>query len=1132
MLRGRFATILLLVLISSFVAAQTFRGAINGTVTDPAGAVVAGAAVKATNIGTGVEQSTVTTTDGQFAFQDLPIGSYRVAVTATGFPTLTVDKIAVTAGMVYTLPVKLTMQKESTVLEVSAAALTVDTTTATQSDTIPTESLQNIPMNGRDFSQLIAVAPGYGGYSVGGFGSLNGTRANQMNWQVDGTDNNDFWHNIPAINQGGVSGIAGTVMPIDAIDEFSAQTQSNAETGRNAGGTINLVIKSGTNTLHGSAYYYNRNEFYAASSPFFKATPEFPKPPELRNQNYGFTVGGPIIKDKTFFFVGFEKQNYIFGLTGLATEPSNAWVSQAQAVLANSGNAYGSYAPITPNPLSAILLSALWPSSIQNRPLSLNNYFATVPGTGYSYNEVFKIDHNFNDKNRLTVHAFYGQGSQTQPPGASLALATASSNLGDYFEVAPIRIENYSAVWNSVLSTRTTNQVLFGVSYFNQIFHDKRNTIDEKALGLFTSPDALKNGQPVPGAPNIAISGFDQVGITPPEGRNDITGHLTDILSYNVGKHQFRLGGEVRQGRVDEFYYRRSLGSFVFDGSQGPYNTSNGSCAPPTPPATLPTGCAALAALPTGTEANVLALADFLSGDLESSSIAVGTAERKVRVNAFDFFGQDSWQVTRKLNLNFGLRYEYIGPLHSVNKDLAVFTPDRGLLIQGNGISSIFPPDHNNFAPRFGFAYQPTSSESLVVRGGIGVFFDQINMNPFLDFRPGGAGADGLQDNPIGPSPVDNYSLGPFPTGSKGGPCSSPTLGCTWQLNTYLYPGLTSCPTLSGCGSNTYNVYSVGQNFATPYFYNYNLQVEKGFGNGAAVFQLGYVGSAGHKLSVMDNINLDGHLNGRYPNLGSVLQLNSVGNSNYNALQSTLKIRSFHGLSSQFAYTWAHELDTMTEYRGAIQFDYTNPRLDYGSGDFDTRHNFTAFLNYDIPGSSHGPKILTHGWQLSSLLTFHGGQPFNFNAGTQRPGLNLVQNPFAGVSHTFSVAQGGLQWVNPNAFCTPGGFQADGVTPCPGTTATTADGRLIGNVARNAFYGPGFADVDLSVIKNIQIVERVKLQLRAEMFNIFNRKNFATGAGSVGGNGVVGDTIGDFNGAPGLGPGEPFNLQLAAKIIF
>ena len=1047
--------------------AQTFRGAINGTVTDPSGAVVAGATVKAANTATGIVLSTVSTSGGAFAFQDIPTGVYKITVTASGFSTSTVDKVNVVAGTVYTLPVQLKVGQSATVVEVSAAELTVDTTTVTQSDTIPSANLQQIPLNGRDFSQLIAVAPGYGGYSVGGFGSLNGTRANQVNWQVDGTDNNDFWHNIPAINQGGVSGIAGTVLPIDAVDEFSAQTQSNAETGRNAGGTVNLVIKSGTNQLHGSAYYYNRNEFYAATSPFFTPSPEFPKAPELRNQNYGFTVGGPIIKDKTFFFLGFEKQNYIFGLTGLATEPSDAWVANARAKLA----------PGAESTLSDTLLATLWPSAIRNLSANTSNYFATVPGTGYSYNEVGKIDHNFNEKNHLLFHFFYGQGNQTQPPGASLALATASSNLGDYFEVAPIRIENYSLVWNSAISPRLTNQVLFGISYFTQVFHDKNNTFNEKALGLFTSPDALRNGQPILGAPNIAISGFDQVGITPPEGRNDITGHLTDILSYTVGKHQFRLGGEVRQGRVDEFYYRRSLGSFNFTGETTCGVTGDPTCA----------------------------LADFLAGDVSSASIAVGRAERKVRVNAFDFFGQDSWQLTRKLNLNLGLRYEYIGPLHSLAKDLAVFTPDRGLLIQGNGIGSIFPPDHNNVAPRLGFAYQPTANGNLVVRGGIGVFYDQINMNPFLDFRPGGAGADGLQDNPIGPSPVANYSVGSL----------------IWQPNTYIFPPLVPCPSLSNCVNPNnpaqqliYNVYAVGQHFRTPYFYNYNLQVEKGFGS-AAVLQVGYVGSGGHRLSVMDDINLDGHLNAQYPNIGSVLQLNSVGNSNYNALQSVLRIRGWHGFSSQFAYTWAHELDTMTEYRGAIQFDYTRPKLDYGSGDFDTRHNFTAFWTYDIPGSSHGPKILTHGWQLSSLWSFHKGQPFNFNAGTQRPGVDLVGNPFAGVSHSFSKSLGGEpgeQWVNPNAFATP------------------ASGP--GNLGRNAFYGPGFGDVDVSVIKNIGITERMKLQLRAEMFNVFNRINLATGAGSVGSDGTVRDTIGDFNGAPGLGPGEPFNLQLAAKIIF
>ena len=1048
--------------------AQTFRGSINGTVTDQTGAALAGATVKATDTGTGVVLTTQTTAEGQFSFQDLPAGTYQVAVTSAGFTPTTVDKIPVTAGAIYTLPVTLKVGLQATAVEVSAAAITVDTSTATQSDTIPDEAVQNIPMNGRDFSQLIALAPGYGGYSVGGFGSLNGTRANQMNWQIDGTDNNDFWHNIPAVNQGGVSGIAGVVMPLDAIDEFSAQTQSNAEGGRNAGGTINLTIKSGTNELHGTAYYYNRNEFYAAHSPFFVPTPDFPKAPPLRNENYGFSAGAPIIKDRFFFFGAFEKQQYIFGLTGLSTEPSTAWVSQAQSLMSQYG--------VAVNPLSQTLLSTLWPSSILNLPATTNNYFATVPGTGYSLNGVVKLDYNFNAKNHFSVHWFAGEGSQTQPPGASLALATASSNLGYYFEVAPLHVQNYSAVLNTVLTEKTTNQLLFGISYFNQVFHDSNNTFDEHTLGLYTSPDATIHGNPIMGAPNIEIAGFDQVGITPPEGRSDPTGHLTDIVSLVEGKHQFRFGAEVRQGRVDEFYYRRSLGSFSFDGTQGPWAND------------------------TAVSSNVLALADYLAGFVSTSDIAVGDPERFVRVNGFDFFAQDNWQVTRNLNVNLGLRYDYMGPLHSTDQDLAVFIPGEGLKIQGNGISRIFPADWNNFGPRLGFAYQPTSKNDFVVRGGFGVFYDQINMNPFLDYR--GDGADGLQDNPIGPKPVDNYSLSNY----------------TWQANQYIFPGVTSCPTLSGCGSNVYNVYSVNQDFRTPYYFNYSLNVEKAFGN-AVVWQVGYVGSQGRKASVMLNLNQNGSYNGEYPNVGSIYQLNSMGNSNYNAMQSTLKIRAWHGVTGQFAFTWSHALDDVTEYRGVIPLDSFNLAQEYGSSDFDTRLNFTTFLTYDIPGSAHGPKWLSHGWQLTSLFSFHSGQPFNFDAGTQRPGLNIIGNPFAGVNRTF-IPGVGEPYVNPNAFCVPG------TSGCPGTT--NPDGDL----SRNLFVGPGFADVDLSVIKNISIGERLKLQLRAEMFNVFNRKNLASGAGSVGSNGYLYDTIGDFNGAPGLGPGEPFNMQLVGKIMF
>jgi hypothetical protein len=1097
--------VLLVVLLAAVsLPAQTFRGSINGTVTDPSGAVVAGASVKATNTGTAAVYEATTTSGGEFSFQDLILGTYTVSVTATGFAPVTVEKIEVTAGGAYTLPVKLKLGSAGATVEVSAAALSLDTTTAAQDNVLPNQAVEDVPMNGRDFTQFAAVQPGYGGYSVGGFGSLNGTRANQMNWQIDGVDNNDFWHNIPAVNQGGVSGIAGVVMPLDAIDEFAAQTNSNAEGGRNAGGIVNVVLKSGTNQIHGSAYYFNRNTAFGAASPFFnpaalKAAGLPSSKPPLRNENYGFSLGGPIWKDKTFWFVSFEKQKYTIGLSGLNTEPSIAYQNAALELLAANG--------YTENSISQQLIANLWPSVIDSLPAQSGNYFATNPSTGYSYNGVIKLDHNFNEKHHLSARWFGGQGSQTAPLGGSAALATASSNDPYYFEKAPIHVYNYALTLNSALSANITNQVLFGVNYFNQVFNDANHSFNTSSYGLDLSPDATINGQPILGAPNLEISGFEQVGITPPEGRNDITGMLTDIVSYNVGKHQFRFGGEFRQGHVDEFYFRHSLGSFIFDGTQGTYTNcgtlSNTLCSDP----------------------NVASLADFLGGFVSSSSIAVGDAERKVVVNGVDFFGQDSWQVTPRLNINLGLRWDYFGPLHNGSKDIAVFVPGKGEVVQGNGISNIFPQDRNNFAPRMGFSFQPTSHEDLVVRGGIGVFYDQINMNPFLDFRPPNGGADGLEDNPAGPKPVSVYSAS----------------GYTWQPNVPIFPGVSTCVSGNNAANPTdcispqtglptvYNVFSVNQNFRTPYFYNYNLNVQKSFGNGLAVWQVGYVGSEGRKLSVMLDINQIGgsFVDGRYtqyPNFGSMNQLNSIGTSNYNALQSTLRLRAWHGLNTQIAYTWAHELDEISAYRGAIPYDSTDLAAEYGNGDFDTRQNFSATLTWAIPGSDHGPRWLTHDWSVNSLMTFHGGQPLD----EYRTGYDIIGDPFSGVSHSFSKA--GVTWINPAAFCLPA---VDDSSGNGGNCPAGAPNIFGGTLRRNQIYGPGFSDLDLSVLKGIPITERVKAQFRIEMFNVFNRVNLASGVGATTpGSGIINDTIGDFNGAPGIGPGEAFNLQLGLKILF
>jgi hypothetical protein len=1131
----------ILVVLSLAVAvdAQTFRGAINGTVVDPSGAVVPNAQVKAKEKSTGIDHTTATTSDGQFVFQDISIGEYSVIVTATGFPVLTIDNILVTQGAIYTLPVKLTLSQQATTVEVSAAALTLDTTTETQTTSIGGGDLATMPLNGRDFSQLVEAVPGYAGYAAGGYGSMNGTRANQMNWQIDGVDNNDLWHNIPAVNQGGVSGIAGIVLPLDAVDQFTVQTQSAPESGRNPGGTIDLALKSGGNAIHGTAYAFFRNEAFAAASPFVASKRV------NRNYNYGFSVGGPILKDRLFYFLTFEKQRFTIGLPGLATEPSAAYQTLALDLLNNPGKKYGTYAAVPVSPVSTALLANLWPSYALTGVAQPNNYNSPDPEFGYSYNGLGRIDYKINDKNQLSFHYFSGEGNQVAPVGGS-ALSEAASELKFYYEVAPIHVSNYSLILNTVITSRLSNEMLAGVNYFRQIFSDENNTFKVSSYGLLLFPNFDATG--LTGAPSIQISGFDGVGQTPPEGREDITGHLTDVLSYTVGKHQYRFGGEYRRAQLDEFYHRHALGNIKFDGSQGPWSTS-----------------------PQATDSKVKALADFLAGDFNpgSSTIAIGNPARQVFVKTFDLFFQDAWQFSHKLTFNYGVRWDYEGPLESNKKDLSVFIPSKGgLVFQGAGINHVYPPRYKNFSPRLGVAYKPKENGDLVVRAGFGVYFDTPNLNPFLDNRPNNGAPNGLEGNPAGSSPVD--TVGPSST-------------TPWVANQAVFPaGGTTCQTGNGCGLDTfgnpvtYNLFSVSQDFRNAYNYNFNLNVEKGIGK-SLLLQVGYVGSAAHHLLTTQDINqtavtptLAGNLfaaqaaeaanpspanaaavaaaqqalqasrpfYSQFPNFALINEVNSNGNSNYHSLQAVAKVRQWHRFTSQFTYTWAHALDDITAYRGTTPQNAFFIQGEYGNGDFDTRHNFTSLLTYDLPNASRA-KYFLNGWQLSSFLSFHTGQPFNITTNTDTTGsfegvqrVDMIGNPHAGVSHAFSKA--GVSWINASAFA----------APAVGT---------YGTLPRNFLYGPGYSSVDFSVIKNTKITERVSAQLRMELFNLFNRTNLAPPSGGCGtvnsstsslqsdrvctgitgsGLGVSADTIGNFNGAPGIGPGEAFNLQLGLKIIF
>lgn len=1088
------AALCAVVLSVTFAGAQTFRGAINGTVTDPAGAAIPGAQIQITDDATGVVHQAVASGGGDFNFPDLPLGSYTITVTNSGFDTVKVTKVDVSAGAIHTVPVKLMVAQQATTIEVSGSSLALDTTTPVQTTTIPSKTVQDIPLNGRDFTQMIGLAPGFAGYSVGGFGSVNGTRANQVNWQIDGSDNNDLWHNVPAVNQGGVENIAGITLPIDSVEEFSLQTQSSPETGRNPGGTVNLVTKSGTNQIHGTAYYFNRNEALAEVSPFVTGNPP------LRNEQWGASAGGPFWKDHTFWFANFEKQKFRIGTGNQGTEPSSAYQTEAAPVLA--------YYSTPKNSATQALLNTLWPANSLTGPAQSNNFSGSAPETGYSYNGVIKIDHNFNEKQSLSARAFLGQGNQIAPVCGNCVIPY-------YFEVAPIHVYNYSLVHNWTISSHITNQINIGVNYFNQVFSDQQTGFNVDSLGFVTH-------SPYSQAPNIQITGFEPIGLTPPEGRNDITGHIDEALSWTLGKHQVRFGGEYRQAQIDEFYQRHSTGTFKFTGSQGPwaadYKDAKGH--PKCTGYFASSPALQAACLAQTFDGNILSLADFLGGYVAAGSIARGNAERQVFINTFDLFAQDSWQITQTLNLNYGVRYDYIQPMHSKYQNLSVFRPEltasNGLAFQGNQISEVYPSDWTNFSPRVGFSYAPRIWKGTVLRGGFGMFFDTPNANPFLDNRPGNQAPNGLEGNPGGPDPVYTVSV--------------PSAGTQITPGQSIISGGLSCSADNQCG-----VFSVNRNFRTPYNFNYNMQIEQSLGS-KAIFQIGYVGSQGRRLLSLLNINQPylGGLTGRpysssYPQYGDINQIESIGTSNYNALQATISTRSLHGLTTQFSYTWSHGLDEVTQYRGTLPQDSTNFKGDYGASDYDTRNTFVGYANYTIPGF-RGPSLLTHGWQLNSVITLKGGQPINLFTGNDTSGTNeftqrpdQVAGPFAGVSHNLVNNAGSryVQWFSQSSF----------VDPAPGTW---------GNFRRNSFFGPGFADADLSIFKNTPITERVNTQFRVEMFNVTNRLNLASPGPQQLGNaytdtssfGQIGATIGAGNYAPGIGPGEPFNTQLALKIIF
>jgi hypothetical protein len=1073
--------VLVLLVMAAHLGAQTFRGTLSGTVVDTQGAVIANAAVQLANPAISLLLNTKTNASGEFIFPELPVSSsYQLTITTPGFQTKKIDDVDVQVSRIQNIQVQLSIGAENTVVDIVANSVSTDPTSSSLISVIDSKEVQDMPMNGRNFTQMIKFTP-----IVNISSSVNGSRTAGINYQVDGVDNNDPWSNAVASNQGGVAGIAGGLIPIEAIDQFSMASNAEADTGRNAGANSNMVLKSGTNNIHGDVFFFNRNEYFASISPVAAVGS---RKPVIRNNQFGFTLGGPVWKDHTFLFVAGEIQLAKAASALADTVLSPAWINSATQLLALHG--------LTPNPVTLAVYNNIFPAVVPaSTPAEPNNFLAQGISNYNSYNSVIKLDHHFSEKETLSLHSIITTGTQTAPVG---------SDYSQFFQTAPMHIFNFSAIQTSIINPRLLNVVNFGGDYFLQTFNDADQNYNPSAccglnLGL--------TGKFAIGAPTFTPSGFDYTGATQPLGRTDVTGQVTDQLHWTIGRHALKLGGEFRHSNINVGYFSNSRGTFSFSGSRGPWTTAD--CTALGYPNTYGATCS-----------NLKAVADFLNGQpaVGGAKLLIGNNQRVFLVSTGETWAQDDFQATKKLSLNYGIRWSLPGVVHDAANDLYSFNvaPTPGFY------AGLYPSYKKAFAPRVGFAFSPFANNSTVIRGAFGIFYDLPPISNSISGTTTNGGATYTQDNPAGPNPAIVYT------------------SSTVTFQTGINP-------FTGANPPQVGAMGVNQNFREPYLMNFQLGIEQQLSR-TTLFSAGYVGSQGRRLTVLYDINQPtGYASGNYirpyaaltypgqtvftgQSLLGIDQVNTGAISNYNALQVTVKQGLWHGITSTFNYTWAKSMDDASS--DTTPMNSYNLKQDYGPSTYDTRNTVTGFVTYKAPQLFQFAPRLTRGWQANALYTFSGGTPMNVTTNSSvdysltyqfkdRPNLVPGVAPYLG--RTVVVSGNGTRtykYLNPAAFSAP-----NGGTPTFG---------LYGNLQRDAFYGPGLGDIDFSLFKETPITEKVNTEFRVECFNLFNQANLANPSTSNIASGTFGLVTNTRNGssAPGLGFGEPRNVQLALKLIF
>ena len=1062
MLTTRIARVLALILALTFIAnAQTHRASIRGTVTDPNGATVPGAEIRLMNEETGQTRVVTTSENGEYAISALEPGLYQLKVTASGFAgygtnfTLKVNQelrfdALLSVGAVTTDPNLITSEVSD--LKKDSSAL---------STVIENRQVENLPLDGRNFYELtllvpgaVPAAPGSAGSVRGDFAfSVNGAREDANNFFLDGVYNVD-----PKLNSFAVK------PSVDAIREFEIATSSyDASFGRNPGGQVNVVTKSGSNDLHGSLYWFHRNAALDARNFFAPASES--KPKYLRNQ-FGGSFGGPIRENQTFFFVDYEGGRSREGITRITNVPTAAERSGdfSQSIFGVPINPFtgqpfdnGRIPDFMINPVGRAI-AALYPLPNVNVPTQ--NFVSSPTQSDDTDSFDVRLDHRFTSNSSLVVRYSFGERDLFEP-----FTGPAFSLVPGFGDTVKRRNQNFMVGETHVFSPTLVNEARFAFTRVaSSIVQEASRTNIDVGLPVI-SPRERDLGLSF-----ISITGFSPLGDEGNNPQNSVTNlyQIFDTATLVRGNHLIKFGGDIRYTQQNAFRDVESRGRLQFS--------------------------------PFG-QITFNALGDLLLGFPLLTSVAQVDNPQQLRTTSYNVFIDDSFRITPKLTLNAGLRYEFnTPPVDAADRARVFDMVTRTIVTPGtNGVPrGGHESDKNNFAPRVGLAWTIGDEGSTVLRAGYGVYYDQLPLAP----------GEALYFN----SPLfDNNIFFSLP-------------GLPLTLNN-PFPTFFPLPLPD-------SAFAIQRDLRTGYMQHWNANVQQSLGS-SRILEIAYVGSKGTKLLTARDINQPQPsvlppglpvVPRPDPRFDDIDIIESRANSSYHSFQARFQQRFSRGLAALASYTWSKSLDDASNFftsTGDANFPQNSYdlRSERGRSNFDVRHRLSFSYTYDLP-FGHGRQYLADngwvttllsGWQTFGILTLQSGAPFTVallseidNSGTGRSLLGFGANDRPNVVRNPTLSNPTPErWFDTTAF----------VFPAPGT---------FGNAGRNILDGPGYQNFNASLVKRTAITERLNLQLRAEVFNLFNHPNFGFPD--------------NFLGSPSFGrittARDPRHIQFGAKLVF